>query len=572
MMEAESLKPRRAIFFAAATGVVITLAACGGSDGSGAGNTTPTTPTPTAVPVLSSVGIDAPSGNVPIGGTIPLTGVGRDQNGVALNATLTWSSSNDAIARVSASGIVTAVGAGAATVRAVATAGASNVMQDLQVNVMPPYSGPPPPDNVLVNDPHRAAYPALSQHEPSIAVFGSKVVVGWIDKSISGPTIRGVDFGVAYGNSLDAGATFIDRGRLGETSWGFDPSVAVDRLGNFYIARGDLETGSPSGASSPDRVGIYKSTDGGTTFSGSSGVTGNSGATPGINDKPTITADNSGERFSGNLYVSWTFARSNVLSILFSRSTNGGASFSPPISLSSGPLDQSSIPVTGPNGEVYVVWLENNNSIIFAKSTDGGVTFNIPVRIAQLQEIGNASVTPGCGNVLNGEVRARSWPSMAVDRSGGAQNGKVYVVFSARASISDNADVFLVSSSDGGASWADPVRMNDDATSTDQWLPFVVAAPNGTVAVSWYDRRLDPQNKLIDVFMRTSLAGGTSFGASRKITSVPFPPPAPSFNCYLSSYSYMTADASNFYLVWTDTRMVTRGGPDPNIFFAKIPY
>lgn len=148
----------------------------------------------------------------------------------------------------------------------------------------------------------------------------------------------------------------------------------------------------------------------------------------------------------------------------------------------------------------------------------------------------------------------------------------MYVAFSGRGVGPDNADVFLVSSRDGGTSWSLPVRINDDATTTDQWLPFLVVAPNGTVAVSWYDRRLDGQNMLIDVFMKTSAPGGTAFGSSRKITSVAFPPPPASFNCYLSSYSYMAADASSFYLVWTDTRMLTRGLADPNIFFAKVPY
>ena len=123
------------------------------------------------------------------------------------------------------------------------------------------------------------------------------------------------------------------------------------------------------------------------------------------------------------------------------------------------------------------------------------------------------------------------------------------------------------------------MRLNDDATTNDQWLPFVVVAPNGAVAVSWYDRRLDPQNLLIDVFMRISTDGGASFGPNLKITEVSFPPPGlnlkldfPPYSCYFSSYNFMAADTRNFYVVWTDNRMVTSDTVDPNIFFAKIPY
>lgn len=555
--------------------MLLTFAECGGGgDGGSSGANTPTTPTAPVAPALSSVGIDAPSGSVPIGGTTQLTAIGRDQNGAPTNATFTWSSSDETIVSVSTSGLVTGKAAGAASVKVDAASGAATTNQTVTIYVMPPFTGPAPPTNVLVNNPHRDSYPNLSQHEPSVAVFGSQVVAAWIDKTILSEIIRGVNFGVAYGNSSDGGVTFTDRGGLGPTSWGFDPSVTVDRAGRFYVGRGDLDPGSPGGAVPPDRVSIYKSADGGATFPQSAGVSGNSAATPGINDKPTITVDNSGGSFDGTIYASWTFARSNVLSILFSRSSNGGASFSAPLSLSNGPLDQGSIPAVGPSGEVYVAWFENPSRVRVRKSTDGGVTFNAAVTAAAVDPIGRVdpSAPIGCGNVLNGAVGARSWPSISVDRSRGPQSGRVYVAFSSRGSSSDNADVFLVSSGDGGSSWGAPLRINDDVTANDQWLPFVIVAPNGTVAVSWYDRQMDGQNRLIDVFLKTSAPGGTSFGSSRKISSVSFPPPPSSFNCYLSSYNYMAADASNLYLVWTDTRMVTRGVADPNIFFAKVSY
>ena len=110
-------------------------------------------------------------------------------------------------------------------------------------------------------------------------------------------------------------------------------------------------------------------------------------------------------------------------------------------------------------------------------------------------------------------------------------------------------------------------------------MPFVVVAPSGAVAVSWYDRRRDPENLLMDVFMRISIDGGASFGPNLKISEVSFPPPQlntklgfPPYTCYMSSYNFMAADATNFYMVWTDNRMVTSSTVDSNIFFAKVPY
>lgn len=123
------------------------------------------------------------------------------------------------------------------------------------------------------------------------------------------------------------------------------------------------------------------------------------------------------------------------------------------------------------------------------------------------------------------------------------------------------------------------MRLNDDTTTNDQWLPFVAVAPNGLVGVMWYDRRLDPDDSLIDIFMTTSSDGGVSFAPNVRITDVSFPPPGlnlklgfPPCTCYMSSYNYMVADDQNFYLVWTDNRIVSSGLVDPNIFFAKVPY
>jgi len=45
------------------------------------------------------------------------------------------------------------------------------------------------------------------------------------------------------------------------------------------------------------------------------------------------------------------------------------------------------------------------------------------------------------------------------------------------------------------------VKLNDDTSATDQFYPALAVSEDGTVAASWYDRRLDPNaNLLIDRF------------------------------------------------------------------------
>jgi hypothetical protein len=102
-----------------------------------------------------------------------------------------------------------------------------------------------PPKNVLVNDPATAIVPYIAEWEPTLAVFGSHIVVGWIDDRYHGHDHGGINFGVGYGFSTDGGSTFTDAGALGASLYGADPSLAVDRAGTFYFGRMDS---SPAGS------------------------------------------------------------------------------------------------------------------------------------------------------------------------------------------------------------------------------------------------------------------------------------------------------------------------------------
>src|SRR5207245_2221659 len=107
-------------------------------------------------------------------------------------------------------------------------------------------------------------------------------------------------------------------------------------------------------------------------------------------DKPWIMADST----TGNLYLSYTRYHPNFTlgvvddSIMFTRSTDNGAHWSPSITLSSAAAAgwvQGSRPVAGPsgmsNGVVYVAWKEigqtasGQDYMRIRRSDDFGVTF-----------------------------------------------------------------------------------------------------------------------------------------------------------------------------------------------------
>ena len=84
-------------------------------------------------------------------------------------------------------------------------------------------------------------------------------------------------------------------------------------------------------------------------------------------------------------------------------------------------------------------------------------------------------------------------PGLAWDRTRGAHNGRVYLVYTKEIqNESDNTDVFVRFSDDNGATWSHGVRVNDDQTVNSQFLPKIALdQTSGDVATVWYDARRD---------------------------------------------------------------------------------
>src|SRR5439155_8472542 len=80
-------------------------------------------------------------------------------------------------------------------------------------------------------------------------------------------------------------------------------------------------------------------------------------------------------------------------------------------------------------------------------------------------------------------------PGLAWDRTGGAHNGRVYLVYTKeQKNESDDTDVYVRYSDDGGATWSGGVRVNDDRTVNSQFLPKISLDPTtGNLAVVWHD-------------------------------------------------------------------------------------
>ena len=126
-----------------AAGTVTITATCAGKSGSA--TVTVTAPPPPA-PVVTTVTVSPQAPSIVAGATVTLSAVVKDQNGNVMSGqTVTWSSNNQSVATVNASGVVSGVAAGSASVTA--TCQTKSGSSTVTVTAPPP---PPPPGGTVL--------------------------------------------------------------------------------------------------------------------------------------------------------------------------------------------------------------------------------------------------------------------------------------------------------------------------------------------------------------------------------------------------------------------------------------
>lgn len=310
---------------------------------------------------------------------------------------------------------------------------------------------------------------------------------------------------VAYGYSFDGGLTwhqdlFIEPQYTRDS----DPGLTVDTAGNFYAVILSFET-----TDEPNGLFVYKSTDGGTSWSGPTTVI--NGVPDAFEDKELIACDRSGGQYTGHLYVVWT--RFWTTHILLSRSTDEGNSFEPPVQVSDSDGVQWPVPCVGANSEVYVAWVNfTPGSIRFDRSTDGGQTFGSDITVQDVSFV---------ADYINGDILVYSFPAMDADISGGPFHGHIYCAYMDYSSGYTDTDIYFTRSTDDGMTWSQRARINDDPLNNgcDQFHPWLTVAPDGSITVVFFDRRLDSQNLLMDLYMTNSTDGGDTWSVNGRITT-----------------------------------------------------
>ncbi|UCG42063.1 MAG: exo-alpha-sialidase [candidate division WOR-3 bacterium] len=383
----------------------------------------------------------------------------------------------------------------------------------------------------------------------------SNVVAVWRDFRLG---YRRVGAGYSFDGGLTWHDTLLEDDHFPRHS---DPGLTVDAAGNFHATILSY-TGNTS---EPNGLYVQTSTDGGMTWGPSIAVV---ESVPGVfEDKQLIACDRADSSpYIGNLYCVW--ARFYATQIMFNRSTDGNRSWGTPLAISDGPASrQWPVPAVGPNGEVYCAWchLSSPRSIRFDRSTDGGLTWDDDITVQDVQ-FGSGYIQPS--------VSVFSFPAMDVDITQGPRRGWLYIAYMDRAQSGNGTNIFFTRSTDKGTTWSPRVKINDDPDNgKDHFHPWLCVDRKGDITAAWYDRRLDPGNMLMDIYMAQSFNGGDSWTDNVRVSNVSsdprlFPPfdrtgpggrPRPLAG-RLGEYNGLWAvSRDRVYAVWADTR---NGHPD----------
>lgn len=341
-----------------------------------------------------------------------------------------------------------------------------------------------------------------------------------------------------------------------------DPDVGYDTKGTAYIAGIDEYSGTQA------VIALESSTDNGKSWSQPAIAV--SGISPyDFTDKDWLQIDQSPtSKFKDSLYISTTgFDSSSNSSINVAHSRDGGKTFMNVMvdAVNVPTVDQFTDIAIASDGTVYVSWMRcpgngpNGNcgqtkaTMFVARSTDGGVHWTKPMKIGDA-ELAEDSCGAFYGCLPNTNERVSDIPVIDVDRSSGTYHNRLYAAYY-------NYDgtalrVREVWSSDEGAHWSAPVEVSN--ARNDEFFPWLSTSHNGTVGVTWLDRRRDPANLSYDAFAATSTDGGATIGTNVRISTASSNPDNDGFSgSFMGDYTGNIWDAQTLYQSWTDTRTDT---------------
>lgn len=353
----------------------------------------------------------------------------------------------------------------------------------------------------------------------------------------------------------------------------FAPDIAFDRTGKLYVIYVNL-VGAGNG---PENLWISTSTDNGKTLGQPVRIAGGMGEI--FQSRLAIAPD-------GTIHITWLQGgETGNLSLLGKnpivavRSTDGGKTWTQPVVISDSGRDRVAVaaPAVDAKGRITVVYEDFKGDRRDFENLEGPV-FDDPFALVMTRSIDGGQTWSRGVEFESGVVPTRRFlvylppfPGLAV-----APDGTIYAAwFDGR---NGDEDVFLKKSSDGGATWSAPIRVNDNPVKdgTSQYMPRVAVNESGRVDVAFYDRRRDARNVMTDVELATSTDGAKTF-TNRRVSSVSFDSRIGPIVSELHGADFGTRlglDSFGDHAVaaWTDTREGSEADGAQDIGLSRITF
>ena len=314
---------------------------------------------------------------------------------------------------------------------------------------------------------------ASSQHatevEPDTFASGSTVVAAYQ----VGRFFNGGSSDIGYARSTDGGATWgpssflrgltFNAGAFADPNSPYervsDPSVAYDAKHNTWLVSSIPilpNTVVPT-------IFVSRSTNGGATFGNPVQIPPPAVRKVNLDKNWTVCDNHTSSPFYGHCYTEFDNFAENDLEYMRT-SSNGGATWSTPVSPAGRPLGLGGQPVVQPNGTVIVPFESLKGTIAAFRSTDGGATWSKEVPISRISFHSNS-----------GGLRTSPLPTAEIDAA-----GKVYVAWEdCRFEPSCAANDIVFSTSGEGVNWSAVSRVPIDAVGSgvDHFIPGLGVDP-----------------------------------------------------------------------------------------------
>jgi hypothetical protein len=366
-----------------------------------------------------------------------------------------------------------------------------------------------------------------TQVEPDTFAWGT-TIVGTFQ---SGRFEDGGSSDIGFATSTDSGATWthgflpsttVYSNPPGPFARATDPSVAYDPKHGVWL----IESLGMNGAGEGSAVIVNRSTDGGLTWSKPVTILVQDGS-----DKNWIVCDTwAASPHYGNCYAEWDDNGAGNL-LQMSTSTDGGKTWTMATVPSTTVIGGQ--PVVQPDGTVIVPIDDGfEGSVESFRSTNGGTSYTGPVTIASISNAGDP-----------GDMRTPPLPSAEIDAS-----GKVYVTWADcrfRSGCSSN-DIVMSTSKDG-LTWSAVTRIPIDATNSgvDHFLPGIgvditTQGKTAHLALTYYyfpDANCSVATCQLDVGFVSSSDGGQTWSSAVQLAG-----PMKIAGLPLTSQGYMVGD------------------------------